>query len=272
MPERTTKWRRWLLPWLAPVSLLLLWQIGAQLGWISPRFLPAPTAVLQSAGRLIANGQLFRHLTISTARAAGGLLLGGGLGLLFGVLTGLSPIAERLLDTSFQMIRTVPHLALIPLVILWFGIDEQAKLFLIALGVFFPMYINTYHGIRAIDPGLIEMARVYDIRGARFLKTVVLPGALPSILVGLRLSLGTMWLTLIVAETISSQSGLGYLAMNAREFMHTDIILLSILIYALLGKLADVAVRVLERRVLPWHPIGLKTANPAVDLLTIQPV
>jgi sulfonate transport system permease protein len=171
-----------------------------------------------------------------------------------GLLTGLSPLADRFLDTSVQMVRTIPHLALIPLVILWFGIDEQAKLFLIALGVFFPLYLNTYHGIRSIDPGLVEMARMYDVGYRAFLRKVAIPGALPSILVGLRLGLGTMWLTLIVAETISSQAGLGYMAMNAREFMQTDIVLLSIVIYALLGKLSDSFVRWLDQTIVPWRP------------------
>ncbi len=244
---------RRLVPWVVPLVVVGCWQLGAQLGWISPRFLPAPWSVLRSGAELIANGQLLHHLGISTARAACGLAVGGGLGLLVGLLTGLSPLADRFLDTSVQMVRTIPHLALIPLVILWFGIDEQAKLFLIALGVFFPIYLNTYHGIRSIDPGLIEMAHLYDVRTVDFLRKLILPGALPSILVGLRLALGTMWLTLIVAETISSQAGLGYMAMNAREFMQTDIVLLSIVIYALLGKLSDSAVWWLDRRLVPWR-------------------
>jgi len=255
------------VPWILPILLLAAWQVGCQFGWISARYLPAPSAVLRAGGQLIANGQLFKHLGISALRAACGLAIGGGLGLFLGMLTGLSPLADRFLDTSVQMVRTIPHLALIPLVILWFGIDEQAKLFLIALGVFFPIYINTYHGIRAIDPGLVEMARMYDIGHRAFLRKVILPGALPSILVGLRLGLGTMWLTLIVAETISSQAGLGYLAMNAREFMQTDVVLLSILIYALLGKLSDSFVRWLEHRVIPWRlPVEKTTADPSHSL------
>jgi sulfonate transport system permease protein len=243
-----------LLPWLLPALLLVGWQLGCQVGWISVRYLPAPLAVLRAGGQLMANGQLPKHLGVSALRAFSGLLLGGGLGLATGLLTGLSPLADRFLDTSVQMVRTIPHLALIPLVILWFGIDEQAKLFLIALGVFFPIYINTYHGIRSIDPGLVEMARMYDVRYGTFLRKVVIPGALPSMLVGLRLALGTMWLTLIVAETISSQAGLGYMAINAREFMQTDIVLLSIVIYAILGKLSDSFVRWLDHRIVPWRP------------------
>jgi sulfonate transport system permease protein len=152
------------------------------------------------------------------------------------------------------MIRNVPHLALIPLVILWFGIDEEAKLFLVALGVFFPLYLNTYHGVRTVDPGLIEMGRVYGLRGFRLYRDVILPGALPSILVGFRYALGIMWLTLIVAETISASSGIGYMTMNAREFLQTDVVMLGIIIYSVLGKVADLCTLWLERRCLDWHP------------------
>ena len=152
------------------------------------------------------------------------------------------------------MIRNVPHLALIPLVILWFGIEEEAKLFLVALGVFFPIYANTQHGVRSVDPHLIEMAKSYGMSRLDLFRRVILPGALPSIFVGLRYALGIMWLTLIVAETIAAQSGIGYMAMQAREFMAIDVVVLSILIYALLGKLADVIARALERACLAWHP------------------
>ncbi|KAG1715897.1 hypothetical protein ID866_1259 [Astraeus odoratus] len=137
------------------------------------------------------------------------------------------------------MLRNVPHLALIPLVILWFGIDESAKIFLVALGTLFPIYINTWHGIRNIDRGLVEMARSYGLSGFSLFVHVILPGALPSIMVGVRFALGLMWLTLIVAETISANSGIGYLAMNAREFLQTDVVVVAIILYALLGKLAD---------------------------------
>jgi sulfonate transport system permease protein len=152
------------------------------------------------------------------------------------------------------MIRNVPHLALIPLVIVWFGIDEGAKLFIVALGVFFPIYLNTLHGVRSVDAQLIEMAGSYGFRGWPLFRRVIWPGALPSILVGLRFALGVMWLTLIFAETIAAQSGIGYMAMQAREFMQTDVIVLSILLYALLGKGADSLVKVLERWQLAWRP------------------
>jgi sulfonate transport system permease protein len=152
------------------------------------------------------------------------------------------------------MIRNIPHLALIPIVILWFGIGEEAKLFLVALGTFFPIYLNTYHGIRSVDESLIEMAHVYELKGSSLFWHIIFPSALPSILVGVRFALGITWVTLIVAETIAADSGIGYLAMNAREFMQLDVVVLSIILYALLGKLSDVTAKVAEKRFLKWHP------------------
>ena len=246
-------WKR-LLPWLVPVGLIAGWQIASSLGWLSTRVLPAPLAVVQAAWTLSESGELWVHVKVSAARALTGLAVGGGLGLLLGLLTGSSRIAETLLDSSIQMVRNIPALAMIPLVILWFGIDESAKLFLIAVSVFFPIYLNTFHGIRGVDPGLIEMGRTYGLSRWQLYTQIILPGALSSILVGLRFSLGLMWVILIVAETISAQAGIGYLTMNAREFLQTDIVLVGILLYALLGKLADVFAKGLERYWLRWHP------------------
>jgi sulfonate transport system permease protein len=169
------------------------------------------------------------------------------------LLNGVFPFASRLLDSLLQMVRNVSHLVLIPLVILWFGIDEEAKVFLVALGVFFPIYLNTYHGVRTVDAGLKEMGLVYGLRGVALFREVILPGALPSVLVGVRYALGITWLTLIVAETVSASSGIGYMTMNAREFLQADVVVLGILIYAILGKLADASTRLLERRWLAWH-------------------
>ncbi len=243
-----------LLPWLLPTLVILGWQGAASLGLVSTRFMPAPLDVAAAGWRLAQTGELFENLWVSFARAASGFLIGGGIGLFFGLANGLSRLSERLTDTSLQMVRNVPHLSLIPLVILWFGIDEEAKLFLVALGVFFPIYANTLHGIRSVDPQLIEMGQVYGMNRRELFWRVVLPGALPSIFVGVRYALGIMWLTLIVAETISANSGLGYMAMQAREFMLVDVVVLAILIYAALGKLADSLTRALERACLSWNP------------------
>lgn len=243
-----------LTPWVVPAILVLIWQLSSQMGWLSVRILPAPWDVAKAAWTLAMNGELWKHVGASSTRAFSGFLIGGSLGLALGLLTGSFRWAETLLDTSLQMLRNIPALALTPLVILWFGIDETAKLFLVSLGVFFPIYLNSHHGIRAVDRGLIEMAQSYGLSGWRLYREVILPGALPNILVGVRHSLGLMWVMLIVAETLSAQSGIGYMTMNAREFLQTDVVLVAILLYALLGKLADVASRGLERVWLRWHP------------------
>ena len=243
-----------LLPWLVPVGLVAFWQIASAFGWLSTRILPAPVEVLTAAWTLAASGELWTHVKVSAGRALAGLAVGGSLGLLLGLLTGSLRVFETLLDSSIQMVRNIPALALIPLVILWFGIEETAKLFLISVSVFFPIYLNTFHGIRNVDPALIEMGRTYGLSRWQLYRQIILPGALSSILVGLRFSLGLMWVILIVAETISAQAGIGYLTMNAREFLQTDIVLVGILLYALLGKLADVFARGLERYWLRWHP------------------
>ncbi len=245
---------RRLLPWLLPLALMAAWEISSRAGWLSTRVLPEPWAVLTSLWQLLASGELWEHVSVSAARAFSGLAVGGGLGLLLGLLTGTFRSAETLLDSTLQMVRNIPALALVPLVILWFGIDESAKLFLVAVGVFFPVYLNTFHGIRGVDAGLIEMARSYGLRGWGLYRQVILPGALPSVLVGLRFALGLMWVLLIVAETVSAQSGIGYMTMNAREFLQTDVVVVGILLYALLGKGADLGAKALERAWLRWHP------------------
>ena len=246
--------RERLTPWIVPLVLLVLWQASAQWGWLSNRILPAPLDVAKSAIGLARSGELWTHVAVSTWRALVGFVIGGSLGLALGLLTGTFRTAETLLDTTLQMVRNIPVLALIPLVILWFGIDESAKLFLVSLGVFFPIYLNTYHGIRSVDPALVEMARSYGLSRAQLYREVILPGALPQILVGVRFSLGLMWVTLIVAETVSAQAGIGYMTMNAREFLQTDVVVVGILLYAVLGKLADVLAKWIERTTLRWHP------------------
>lgn len=259
--SKQTQWLERLAPFVLPVLLLSIWQLSVSTGWLSSRILPAPSAVVAAGWSLLSSGEIWQHLAISGWRAGTGLAIGGGLGLILGFISGLSRWGERFLDSSVQMIRNIPHLALIPLVILWFGIDESAKIFLVALGSLFPIYLNTYHGIRNVDRGLVEMSRSYGLSGFALFWQVILPGALPSILVGLRFALGFMWLTLIVAETISASSGIGYLAMNAREFLQTDVVVLAIVLYALLGKLADSAARLLERIWLRWHPAYQKESR-----------
>jgi sulfonate transport system permease protein len=245
---------RRVFPWLLPAALLSAWHVAAETGLLEAQVLPSPTAVAIAGWQLACSGELWRNIEISAARAGLGFAIGGSIGFVLGLINGLSSLAEKLTDSTVQMVRNIPHLALIPLVILWFGIGEEAKVFLVALGVFFPIYVNTQHGVRSVDPHLLEMGRAYGMSDAALFRHVVLPGALPSIFVGLRYGLGIMWLTLIVAETIAATSGIGFMAMTAREFMQVDVVMFSILIYALLGKLADSTARLLERTALAWNP------------------
>jgi sulfonate transport system permease protein len=247
-----------------PVLVIVLWQVLGAFGLIASSVLPTPLQVVQAGVHLAVTGTLWSALSVSAGRAFLGFAIGGGVGFVLGLLNGVFRWAETVFDATLQMVRTIPHLALIPLVILWFGIGEEAKVILVALGVLFPVYLNTFHGIKSVDPGLIEMGKVYGLNTLSLYLKVILPGALSSVLVGVRYGLGVMWTTLIVAETIASNTGIGYLAMNAREFMQMDVVVLSILLYALLGTLSDVMARTLEKKWLRWHPqFQVSAAEPA---------
>ncbi|MGV3549480.1 ABC transporter permease subunit [Rhizobium sp.] len=242
------------ISWIAPVVLIVIWEALARLGYIAPYVLPAPSKVLLTGYKLATTGTLVNDLLVSLTRAAVGFVIGGSIGFLLGTLVGFSKLAEAFIDRSVQMVRAVPFLAVLPLVIVWFGVGEAQKIFLVALGVGFPIYINTTLGIRQVDPKLVELGRVQGLTTWELIRRIILPGAMPSILTGVRFSLATAWLALVVAETIGAQSGLGFLAMDAREFLRTDVIVLTVVIYALIGVAADVIARRLERSLLTWHP------------------
>ncbi|MEI7027089.1 ABC transporter permease [Paenibacillus sp. y28] len=238
---------------LLPVSILAVWQICGELGLISPLLFPAPLTIGAAFVKLAASGELHSNLQISMLRALGGFVLGGGLGLLFGLAVGLFRHTEKALDPSVQMLRMIPHLAVAPLFVLWFGIGETSKVLLIAKGAFFPLYINTFIGIRNVDNKLFDVARVLGFSRFKQLIRLVLPAALPSILLGVRLSLGVAWLGLVVVEIMGSTSGIGYLMSDARQFSKTPVVFVGIIIFAIVGKLTDSLVRWLERRLLQWR-------------------
>jgi sulfonate transport system permease protein len=242
------------ISWVAPLALLVCWEVLARVGYIEPQVLPAPSKVVITAFKLSYSGTLLSDLLVSLVRAAIGFLIGGSVGFALGTLVGFSRLAEAIIDRSVQMVRAIPFLALLPLVIVWFGVGEGQKIFLVALGVGFPIYINTTLGIRQVDPKLVELGRVQGLTTRELIWRIILPGAMPSILTGVRFSLATAWLALVVAETIGAQAGLGFLAMDAREFLRTDVIVLTVVIYALIGVGADVIARKLERTFLSWHP------------------
>jgi sulfonate transport system permease protein len=242
------------LSWLVPVLLLLVWEAMARAGILPSYILPAPTKVVLTGLSLIEDGTLIPDMGISLLRALAGFVIGGSIGFGLGTAVGFSRVAGLLLDRTILMLRAIPFLAVLPLLIVWLGIGEGAKIFLVAFGVTFPIYMNTVLGIRQVDPKLLELGRVIGLSNWQLIRRIVLPGALPSILNGVRYALATAWLALVVAETIAASSGIGFLAMDAREFLRTDVIVLVIVIYAFIGVVADSLARMLERRLLAWHP------------------
>jgi len=252
-PSRKPLFWYHILPWLLPVLTLIVWQTVSSLGWLTPAQLPSPVEIVKQFIRLTSNGTLFDHLKISLGRAITGFLLGGSLGLLAGILSGLGKLMERTIDPTIQMLRTVPHLIIAPLFIMWFGIDELSKVLLISFGAFFPMYINTYLGIRSVDVKLFEVTRVLQFNRFQQVIKLVIPSALPNILLGVRLSLGISWLGLVVAELMGSSNGVGFMIQDARQYSQTDIVFVGILLFAIAGKLSDSLVRVLEWRFLRWR-------------------
>jgi sulfonate transport system permease protein len=259
--ERPTKLpsRQWLRLG-SPLLLLALWQICAVEGWVSSHTLASPAQVVATLWGLLMDGTLEHHLLVSLARVAKGMALAIVAGGALALISGLSRIGEYAIDAPMQMLRTLPVLALIPFFILWFGIGEMPKVALIAVAATFPIYLTLYAGIRGVDTKLIEVARVINLSRMALIRHVILPAALPSGLVGLRYAIGVSWLILVVVEQINATSGIGYLMNDARDFMRTDIMLVGLLIYATLGLVVDIIVRLLERRLLAWRPSLLGTS------------
>ncbi|WP_433611106.1 ABC transporter permease [Prescottella agglutinans] len=254
-PEGTPSRRSWtpLLRLISPLVLLVLWQALSSAGVVSDKTLASPAQVLAAAAELWSDGSLQDALAVSVQRVLLGAVLGIAVAVLLGVLAGFSRVVELAIDPPIQMLRTVPFLGLIPLFIIWFGIGEQPKVFLVALGVMFPLYLNLFAGIRSIDGKLIEAAETLGLNKVQLALHVVLPGALPQALTGLRMSLGVAWLALIVAEQINADAGLGYLVNNARIYFRIDIVIFGLLVYAFLGLATDALVRALEGRLLTWR-------------------
>jgi sulfonate transport system permease protein len=238
---------------VGPIAVLILWQVVCSAGVFTSYEVASPIAVFDAGRQLAAEGVLVPNLLISLRRVAIGLGLGVGIGVVLAVLSGLFRIGEDLLDPVVQAARAVPILGLVPLAIIWFGVGEMPKIFLIALGSTFAIYINTFAGIRSVDSKLVEAGETFGLSRWGLVRRIILPGALPNFLVGLRLALVGSWLIVIVAEEINAQSGLGYLIMQAQTTDRTDIMMLGLAIYAILGLLADALVRLLERRLLVWR-------------------
>ncbi len=238
---------------ILPVTVVAIWQLVGSLDFVSKTLLPTPWAILGSFTDLIVTGELWGHMEISIWRASIGFVIGAGLGLLLGLFVGFSNKTEHFMDPSLQMLKTVPHLAVAPLFILWFGFGETSKILLIAKGAFFPIYVNTFLGIRGVDSKLFDVARVLEFSRLKLITKLIIPAALPNILLGVRLSLGVAWLGLVVAELMGSSEGIGYMIMDARQFSNTEVVFVGIIIFALVGKLTDSIVRLLETKLLKWQ-------------------
>ncbi|CAH1693553.1 aliphatic sulfonate ABC transporter membrane subunit [Hyphomicrobiales bacterium] len=238
---------------VVPIGLLITWQVLASYGVINRRFMSSPSDILTSLWNLTASGKLTTHLGVSLWRALLGLVLGSTVALLAGILAGLSKLGEDAIDSTIQAVRTLPFLGLVPLFILWFGLGETPRILLVALGSFFPVYLNVFKGIRGVDEQLIELGKSYRLSRWRLVRDIIVPAALPSALVGLRYAIGLSWLSLVVAEQINSSSGLGWLIVQANELAQTSVIMTALAIYAVIGVLADALVRLIERRALRWQ-------------------
>ncbi|MGW4244468.1 ABC transporter permease [Nocardia sp. NPDC004722] len=238
---------------VAPIALVVIWQLASATGVLPERLLTSPVTVVQTAIDLIKDGTLTKALSVSLQRAAIGFAIGAVVGIGLALVAGLSRVGEYLVDPILQMLRTLPFYGLIPLFILWFGIGELPKIVLVAFGVAVPLYLNTFAGIRSVDGKLAELAQVQRLNRFQLIRHIVLPGALPQALVGLRQSLGVAWLALIVAEQVNADAGLGFMINDAREFLRTDVIVVGLLVYSVLGLLTDALVRSIERRALSWR-------------------
>lgn len=240
-------------PWLSVVAIVVVWHLADVAGALDDRILPGPTAVGEAAAGLVVDGRLVDALAASLPRVVIGLTLGVSIGTLLGLVSGYWRLGEDIVDRPMQMVRAVPFTALTPLFILWFGIDELPKIMLVLVGTAVPLYINTFAGIRNVDRRLVEVALVYDPRPASIATRVLLPGALPQILTGLRYGLGIGWVALIVAETMAASSGIGFLLTTARQYSETDVVIVCIVLYAMLGVITDLLVRWLEAWLLRWR-------------------
>jgi len=238
---------------IGPVLLVALWCVASATGALDPRTLSEPWVVVRTAAELVETGRLQEALVTSAVRAFAGLGLGVAVGTLLAVVSGLSRLGEALIDGPVQVKRAIPSLALMPLLILWLGIGEEMKIITIALGVLIPVYIHTHNGLRSIDGRYAELAETVGVSRGRFVRSVVLPGAMPGFLLGMRFAVTTSLLSLVVVEQINATSGIGHMITLASSYGQTEIIVVGLVVYALLGLAADTTVRLIERKALAWR-------------------
>ena len=256
-PRRRSRGRsaRFALRVLVPLLGLGVWWLMSAVRLVPPNLLPTPTQIARTFWSLLTTQDLLGQLGVSLTRAAVGLFIGGTIGLMLGITVGLSRLGEELVDSSMQLLRTIPFIALSPLFIVWLGIGNVPKETLIALASSFPIYLNTSNGVRNVDRKMVEAARTFGLRGVRLTREVILPSALPSILTGLRYATGISVLALVAAEQIATTAGLGYLMLNAEQLVQVNVIFVCVVLYALLGIGGDLVVRGLEHVLLPWRRV-----------------
>jgi sulfonate transport system permease protein len=235
-----------------PALLVVLWFVSTASGWVKPYQLASPGAVWNELVTLAANGQLRADLIASASRVGIGFAIALVLAIVLGSLAGSSRLARQAIDPTLEAIRAVPSLAWVPLILLWLGIGEAAKITLVAVGAFFPIYVSIVAGIAGIDRKLIEVARVLGVSRTTMIARVMIPAALPQLLTGARLGLTQAWLFLVAAELLAASSGLGFLLTDGQQVSRTDEVLVAILLFALCGKLSDLGMRALERRLTGW--------------------
>ncbi len=238
---------------IVPAILLVVWEAVVKLGVVAPNLLPPPSELVTTVGDLARSGDIFTHIGVSSLRVAVGFGIGAGLALAVGAVVGLSRRAEALLDPTFQAIRAIPSLAWVPLLLLWLGIDEAPKITLIAIGAFFPVYLNFTAGIQNVDRKLVEVGGIYGLTGWALVRRIFIPAALPNLFTGLRSGLSLAWMFLVAAELIAATKGLGYLLTDGRETGRADLVIVAIIVLALLGKLTDSLLRFAEHRCLQWR-------------------
>ena len=237
---------------LLVILILIVWNVMAGAGKLNPVIMPSPQKIVQTAWKLISNGSLLKNALISLTRVLKGYLLAALLGILLGILIGLSRHLERITQLLIQIVKPIPPIAWIPLVILWFGIGESGKVFLIFLGGFFTILTNVVDGIRQTDMNLIEVSRVMETPFLKQILRLIIPGAAPNIFTGLRTGLSSCWMCVVAAELVSSTTGLGYLIMNARQFGNTDIVMIGMISIGIIGKLMDSLLKWIESKVIRW--------------------
>lgn len=251
--KKNKKYDKWLLGSIIPLAILIIWEIACKGGWIEPHILPAPTRIVEEIIQLGVEGTLWEHVGTTIARVGAGFLFGTIAALLIGSAVGYFSIMEKLMDPLIQAFRSIPGLAWVPLFILWLGIGEASKVTLIAVGVFFPVYLNIVSGIQGVDRKLIEVGKIYNFTASETLRKIILPASLPSVIVGMRSGLGLGWMFVVAAELMGASKGIGYLLVVGQNTYSPEIVIASIVLFAIIGKTSDSLLKLLEKKSLAWQ-------------------